>query len=78
MHAIGVPDLHQHDEETHAVDRLSLRVKPGRVFALVDPDGAGKTAMMEILDVHHHVGISAFFPGPLGARRRSRSARRAR
>lgn len=78
VHGIEVRDLHQHYGENQAVDELSLGVTPGKVFGLVDPDGAAKTTMMEILGVHPSVGISGFLPGPAGARRRSRSVRRAR
>lgn len=78
VHGIEVRDLHQHYGENQAVDDLSLGVTPGKVFGLVDPAGAARTTMMEILGVHPSVGISGFFPGPAGARRRSGCGRRAR
>jgi len=34
---------------TLAVDRLSLRVERGEIFALVGPDGAGKTTLMRLI-----------------------------
>jgi ABC-type multidrug transport system ATPase subunit len=34
---------------TPALDRLSVRVEPGRVTGLVGPDGAGKTTLMRLL-----------------------------
>lgn len=35
--------------ETTAVDRLNLAIAPGEIFALVGPDGAGKTTTMRLL-----------------------------
>ena len=78
VHGIEVRDLHQHHGKNQAVDDLSLGVTPGKVFGLVDPDGAAQTTMMEILGVHPSVGISGFLPGPAGAWRRSGCGRRAR
>ncbi|MEL7498041.1 MAG: ABC transporter ATP-binding protein [Planctomycetota bacterium] len=34
---------------THAVDRLSFKVRPGEVFGFIGPNGAGKTTSMRIL-----------------------------
>lgn len=78
VHGIEVRDLHQHNGENQAVDEPSLGVTPGKVFGLVDPDGAAKTRILEILGVHPSVGISGFLPGPADARRRSGCGRRAR
>ncbi|MBB6084252.1 ABC-type multidrug transport system ATPase subunit [Castellaniella defragrans] len=33
----------------HAVDEVSLRVRPGELTALVGPDGAGKTTLMRMM-----------------------------
>ncbi len=35
--------------EVVAVDRLSLAVRPGEIFSLVGPDGAGKTTMIRMM-----------------------------
>ena len=36
-------------EKTVAVDRVSLAVKPGEIFGLIGPDGAGKTSIFRML-----------------------------
>jgi ABC-type uncharacterized transport system ATPase subunit len=77
VHAIEVQDTHR-CHGIQAVDELSFRSERGRVFALVDPDGAAETTMTETLNCHHCVGIDAFLAEPAGARRRSRSAAKAR
>lgn len=77
MHAFEVQDPPQCDG-IRAVDELSFRNERGRVFALVDPDGAAETTMTEILKGHHCLGISAFLAGPAAARRLSRSAAKGR
>ena len=35
--------------ETRAVDGLTLQVRPGEIYGLVGPDGAGKTTTMRLL-----------------------------
>lgn len=46
---IEAQNLHKFFEELHAVDGLSLQVKAGEIFALVGPDGAGKTTTIRLL-----------------------------
>ncbi len=47
--AITVDALSKHFGQVRAVDRLSFTVKPGEIFGLVGPDGAGKTTTMRML-----------------------------
>ncbi len=48
-HAIKVHELTMEFPGVVAVDHLSFDVKPGEIFGLVGPDGAGKTTTMRIL-----------------------------
>jgi len=68
---IVAEQLTKHFGSVHAVDGLNLRVKPGEIFGLVGPDGAGKTTTMRLFcgayeptsgravvagyDLNHHV-----------------------
>jgi ABC-2 type transport system ATP-binding protein len=47
--AITIRDLSKAFGELHAVDGLSLDVERGEMFALVGPDGAGKTTTIRML-----------------------------
>ena len=47
--AITVSGLGKHFGSVTAVDQLSFDVKPGEIFGLVGPDGAGKTTTMRML-----------------------------
>lgn len=47
--AIVVSGLTKRFGETHAVENLSFDVRPGEIFGLVGPDGAGKTTTLRIL-----------------------------
>ncbi len=49
MDAIRATNLTRRFGEVTAVDRLSLEVAEGEIFALVGPDGAGKTTTMRLL-----------------------------
>ncbi|MCX6545875.1 MAG: ABC transporter ATP-binding protein [Acidobacteria bacterium] len=49
MEAIRATNLTRRFGEVTAVDRLSLEVAEGEIFALVGPDGAGKTTTMRLL-----------------------------
>src|SRR5512136_183275 len=46
---IVAEQLTKHFGTVHAVDGLNLRVRPGEIFGLVGPDGAGKTTTMRLL-----------------------------
>jgi len=52
---IEVSDVHKvygrggKGEEVHAVNGVSLRCEPGRVFALLGPNGSGKTTMLRMI-----------------------------
>src|SRR5512136_114855 len=45
---IVAEQLTKHFGTVHAVDGLNLRVRPGEIFGLVGPDGAGKTTTMRL------------------------------
>jgi ABC-2 type transport system ATP-binding protein len=47
--AIGIHGVTRRFGSTIAVDKLSLDVGKGEIFALVGPDGAGKTTLMRII-----------------------------
>ena len=47
--AVGVEGLTRRFGTLTAVDRLSFCVRPGEIFGLVGPDGAGKTTAMRML-----------------------------
>ena len=47
--AIACNGLVKHFKEVVAVDGVSLSVKPGEVFGVVGPDGAGKTTLIRML-----------------------------
>lgn len=46
---VQATDIHKHFGNNHAVDGVSLHVKPGEVYGLVGSDGAGKTTTMRLL-----------------------------
>ena len=46
---VQATNLKKHFGETHAVDGVSLQIKPGEVYGLVGADGAGKTTTMRLL-----------------------------
>jgi ABC-2 type transport system ATP-binding protein len=47
--AIRISNLSRTFGSITAVDRLSLEIKPGEIFGLVGPDGAGKTTTLRLL-----------------------------
>src|SRR5262245_45662398 len=47
--AIQVSGLTKHFPGITAVDHLSFDVRPGEIFGLVGPDGAGKTTTLRML-----------------------------
>lgn len=46
---VVVEGLHKSFGATHALDDVSLSVRPGELFGLVGPDGGGKTTLFRIL-----------------------------
>ncbi len=46
---VQATDLHKHFGNNHAVDGVSLHIKPGEIYGLVGSDGAGKTTTMRLL-----------------------------
>jgi ABC-2 type transport system ATP-binding protein len=49
MAIIVIENLTKHFEELIAVDNLNLQINEGESFALLGPDGAGKTTVMRLL-----------------------------
>jgi ABC-2 type transport system ATP-binding protein len=51
MDAVVVQDLIKvyGKDEVRAVDNVSFSVKPGELFGLIGPDGAGKTSIFRML-----------------------------
>ncbi len=47
--AIGIESVRKTFDDVVAVDNLSLEVRKGEMFALVGPDGAGKTTVIRML-----------------------------
>ncbi len=47
--AIETHGLTRHFKKVVAVDQLSLAIRPGEIFGLVGPDGAGKTTTIRLL-----------------------------
>jgi len=47
--AVRVTGLSRHFGTTRAVDEVSFAVRPGEIFGIVGPDGAGKTTLMRLL-----------------------------
>ena len=47
--AIEISGVTRRFRDTVAVDRLSLDVAAGEIFALVGPDGAGKTTLIRLI-----------------------------
>jgi ABC-type multidrug transport system ATPase subunit len=48
-HVVSLRDLSKSFGETQAVARISFDVRPGQLFGLIGPDGAGKTTLFRIL-----------------------------
>lgn len=48
-YSIHADNLQKRFGEVQAVDGVSLQVKPGEIYGLVGPDGAGKTTTMRLL-----------------------------
>jgi ABC-2 type transport system ATP-binding protein len=46
---VQATNLQKHFGSTHAVDGVSLQIKPGEIYGLVGADGAGKTTTMRLL-----------------------------
>lgn len=49
MNLIVVDGVHKSFKSARALSGLSLRVAPGRIYALVGPDGAGKTTSLRLI-----------------------------
>lgn len=47
--AIRATGLHKSFGKVHAVDGVSIEVRPGEIYGLVGPDGAGKTTLARLL-----------------------------
>lgn len=42
-------EIHRHFEGMHAVDGVSIEVRPGRITGLIGPNGAGKSTFLAVL-----------------------------
>lgn len=49
MYAIALKDISKKYGDTRALDQVSFSVRPGELFGLIGPDGAGKTTLFKIL-----------------------------
>jgi ABC-2 type transport system ATP-binding protein len=47
--AVSISGLTRHFGDVHAVNGLTLDVRPGELFGIVGPDGAGKTTTLRML-----------------------------
>ena len=45
-----VEDLHKSYDDFEAVKGVSFEVRPGEVFGILGPDGAGKTTTLEMIE----------------------------
>ena len=46
---VQASNLYKHFGQVHAVNGVSLQIKPGEIYGLVGSDGAGKTTTMRLL-----------------------------
>ncbi|MFN3492051.1 MAG: ATP-binding cassette domain-containing protein, partial [Anaerolineales bacterium] len=46
---VHAEDLHKSFNDVHAVNGVTLKIKPGEIYGLVGSDGAGKTTTMRML-----------------------------
>jgi branched-chain amino acid transport system ATP-binding protein len=61
---LEVRDLTVHHGQLRALDRVSLRVFPGEVYAIIGANGAGKSTLLRtITGLHHPTGGSILFDG---------------
>jgi branched-chain amino acid transport system ATP-binding protein len=61
---LEVRDLTVHHGQLRALDRVSLRVFPGEVYAIIGANGAGKSTLLRtIAGLHHPTGGSILFDG---------------
>ena len=49
MNAIEVKEVSKRYGDVQALDGVSISVKPGEIFGLIGPDGAGKTSLFRIM-----------------------------
>src|SRR5262245_66284298 len=71
--ALRVVDLRKNYGEVEAVRGLTFEVRPGEVFGLIGPDGAGKTTAFQILAgvMESTSGVADVFDRPAREMRRS-------
>ena len=61
---LEVRDLTVHHGQLRALDRVSLRVFPGEVYAIIGANGAGKSTLLRtIAGLHHPTAGSVWFDG---------------
>jgi branched-chain amino acid transport system ATP-binding protein len=61
---LEVRDLTVHHGQLRALDRISLRVLPGEVYAIIGANGAGKSTLLRtIAGLHHPTAGSVLFDG---------------
>ncbi len=61
---LEVRDLTVHHGQLRALDRISLRVLPGEVYAIIGANGAGKSTLLRtIAGLHHPTDGTVWFEG---------------